>query len=114
VMRSLSQASAPSAATETVTEPAGSRGLLVSVCGSVTGTPWDLLRERVKRTKVASRKKMTSISGMISIRAFFLPPPSPDEPPAMGWFGLGRGEPDADQAATSLFLMIRSRALDAS
>jgi hypothetical protein len=33
-----------------------------------------LFRERVKSTKVASRKKMTSISGMISMRARFVPP----------------------------------------
>ena len=47
--------------------------------------PPDLLRERVSKTKVARRKNTTSINGMISMRAFFLPPAVlPPEDPAIG------------------------------
>src|SRR4051812_8115877 len=46
------------------------------------GTPPDLFSESVNKTNVASKKKITSINGMISMRAFFLPPllPPPDDP----------------------------------
>jgi len=52
--------------------------------GRATGTPCDLFSESVNSTKVASRKKMTSIRGMISMRARFLPLASlPPDDPAM-------------------------------
>src|ERR1700690_2078873 len=67
----------------------GSGGwLVVSGTGSCTGTDWILASERVKRTKVASRKKMTSIRGMISMRAFFFPSSPLGLASAMaGWVG---------------------------
>jgi hypothetical protein len=46
--------------------------------------------ESVNNTKVASRKKITSMRGMISMRAFFLPPLLPPDDPDMvegGWSG---------------------------
>ena len=52
--------------------------------------PFDLFSESVNKTNVASRKKMTSIRGMISMRAVFLPPLLPPDEPAMmelGWKG---------------------------
>ena len=67
-----------------VTVPAGSRGSPVSESGTFTlGRPFDLFSESVNNTKVASRKKMTSMRGMISMRAFFLPPLLPPDEPAM-------------------------------
>src|SRR5580658_7988277 len=84
VTGSLSQAIVPSAVTVIVAVPDGSRGSPVSELGRTTWGPADLFSESVKRTKVASRKKMTSMRGMISIRALFLPPPPPPElEPAM-------------------------------
>jgi hypothetical protein len=73
VIWSLSQPMAPSAVTLRVTEPVGSRASPVADFGSETLMPADLFSESVKRMKVASRKKMTSMRGMISMRAFFLP-----------------------------------------
>ena len=52
--------------------------------GSMTETPSFFTMESETMTKVASRKNMMSISGTISIRAFFLPPRvTPPPPPAM-------------------------------
>ena len=45
--------------------------------GSATGTPWFLVIDSETMMNVASRKKMMSTSGIISMRAF-LPPPPPD------------------------------------
>src|SRR5580692_7356202 len=86
-MGSLSHASAPSGRIVTVCEPLGSRGSPVTLSGCRTDWPLDLVSESVNRTKVASRKKMTSISGMISMRARFLPPEL--EPPLMGNYNTG-------------------------
>jgi hypothetical protein len=53
--------------------------------------PADLFSESVNRMKVASRKKMTSMRGMISMRAFFLPLGRGVVPPArIGMGGLRR------------------------
>src|SRR3984957_13493169 len=84
VTGSLSHAIVPSAVTVIVAVPEGSRGSPVPELGRSTWGPADLFSDSVKRTNVASRKKMTSIRGMISMRAFFLPPPPPPElEPAM-------------------------------
>src|SRR5580700_4194622 len=83
VTGSLSQAIVPSAVTVIVAVPEGSRGSPVSELGRTTWGPADLFSESVKSTKVASRKKMTSIRGMISMRALFLPPPPPELEPDM-------------------------------
>src|SRR5688500_18304924 len=85
-MSSLSQPRVPSSRIDSVTEVPGSRGSLVWVAGRATERPPLLLSARVKRTKVASRKKITSIKGMISMRAFFGPPAllPPDEPAMVG------------------------------
>src|SRR4051812_29720056 len=70
---SLFQKMAPSPETWMVTVSVGGgwsgRGGVAT--GRSTGTDAMRFNERVKRTKVASRKKMTSMSGMISMRAFF-------------------------------------------
>src|SRR3954469_14060734 len=71
MMVSLSHANVLWSVTETVTEPSVLRGSPVDDCGRNTFTPAVLLRDSVKSTKVASRKKMTSMRGMISMRAFF-------------------------------------------
>src|SRR5471032_1534126 len=90
VIESLFQAIAPSEVMLRVI--AGSRASAVSDFGRLTLMPADLLSESVNRMKVASRKKMTSMSGMISMRAFFFPPlPRELVPPAMvGGVGLVR------------------------
>ena len=74
-MGSLSQARVPSAVTVMVAESLGSRGSLVWVAGNFTGKPFDLLRLSVNKTKVARRKKITSINGITLIVAFFGLPP---------------------------------------
>jgi hypothetical protein len=53
--------------------------------GKATWTPWFFVIESETMMKVANRKKMMSINGMISIRARFLPP-LPDEPCMAGLF----------------------------
>jgi hypothetical protein len=69
VTGSLSQAIVPSSVIVIVAVPEGSRGSPVSELGRTDVEARDLFSESVKRTKVASRKKMTSIRGMISMRA---------------------------------------------
>ena len=88
----LSAVATPSAVTLRVTEPAGSRASAVSEPGRATLMPADLFSESVNRMNVASRKKMTSMRGMISMRAFFFPPLARElVPPAMvGEWEMGR------------------------
>src|SRR3954470_4094373 len=70
MIMSLSHARVLWSVTEIVTESAVLRGSPVDDWGRNTFTPPVLFSDSVKSTNVASRKKMTSIRGMISMRAF--------------------------------------------
>jgi hypothetical protein len=47
------------------------------------GRDWILFSESVNKTKVARRKKMTSMRGIISMRAFLAPSPGEEGAPDM-------------------------------
>ena len=77
------KAESPSESWMTTEVSSWSFGAEALACGRLTGTDWILFSDRVKRTKVASRKKITSIRGMISMRAFLA---------GASWMGLPKME----------------------